>query len=152
MRIFFVCCAGCLLALAAAGCTGSSPRFTFDHGDASSAASPALAPVAPGVTEAGIASYYADEFDGRTTSNGETYDMHALTAAHRTFPFDTRVLVTNRANGKSVTVRINDRGPFKDDRIIDLSLEAATRIGMIGPGTAPVTLTVVEPGRVDTTR
>lgn len=145
MRIFFVCCAGCLLALAAAGCTGSSPRFTFER----PAPTPALTPVAPGVTEEGIASYYADEFDGRTTSNGETYDMHALTAAHRTLPFDTRVLVTNRANGKSVTVRINDRGPFKDDRIIDLSLEAATRIGMIGPGTASVTLTVVA---ADTTR
>ena len=91
----------------------------------------------------GIASYYADEFDGRPTSNGETYDMHALTAAHRTLPFNTRVRVTNLSNGKSVVVRINDRGPFVSDRIIDLSYGAAEEISMVGPGTARVTLEIL---------
>jgi rare lipoprotein A len=148
MKIFFVCCAACFAALAAAGCTGASPRFTFARPDASVSAGEGSSVLA----EEGIASYYADEFNGRTTSNGEIYDMHQLTAAHRTLPFGTTVRVTNRQNAKSVTVRINDRGPFKDDRIIDLSLEAATRIGMIGPGTAPVSLQVLELGRPDSTR
>jgi len=93
----------------------------------------------------GVASYYADEFDGRPTASGEVYDMHALTAAHRTLPFSTTVRVTNVENGQSVVVRINDRGPFKDDRVIDLSLEAAGRIGLITHGTAPVTLQIVHP-------
>jgi len=94
----------------------------------------------------GMASYYADEFNGRTTSNGETYDMLALTAAHRTLPFNTKVKVTNLDNGRSVVVRINDRGPFKDDRVIDLSLAAARQLAMIGNGTAPVSLEIVELG------
>jgi len=93
--------------------------------------------------EEGTASYYADEFNGRKTSNGEIYDMNALTAAHQTLPFNTRVKVTNLSNGRSVVVRINDRGPFKDQRIIDLSLEAAKSIGMIGPGTARVRIEVL---------
>jgi len=94
----------------------------------------------------GIASYYADEFHGRTTSNGETYDMNALTAAHRTLPFNSRVRVTNRENGKSVVVRINDRGPFKGDRVIDLSLAAAKILDMIPHGTTYVTIDVIEAG------
>jgi len=137
-----------LLALSVGACTGSSPRFTLSRPAAAAngaAGSYALA-------EEGVASYYADEFNGRKTSNGETYDMHQLTAAHRTLPFGTTVLVTNRSNGKNVTVRINDRGPFKDDRVIDLSLEAAKAIDMIGPGTASVSLQVVELGRADSTR
>jgi rare lipoprotein A len=88
----------------------------------------------------GMASYYADEFHGRTTANGETYDMHNLTAAHRTLPFNTRVRVTNLSNNRSVVVRINDRGPFVSDRIIDLSLRAAQELSMVGPGTARVAL------------
>jgi rare lipoprotein A len=72
--------------------------------------------------------------------------MNALTAAHRTLPFNTRVRVTNLENGKSVVVRINDRGPFKGDRVIDLSLAAAKAIGMIQQGTAPVTIDVVGSG------
>jgi len=94
----------------------------------------------------GIASYYADEFHGRQTANGETFDMHALTAAHRTLPFNTRVRVTNLDNGRSVVVRINDRGPFVEGRIIDLSLGAARAVGLIGPGTARVRLEVLEMG------
>jgi rare lipoprotein A len=91
----------------------------------------------------GIASYYADEFNGRRTASGETYDMHDLTAAHRTLPFNTRVRVTNLANNRSVVVRINDRGPFVGDRIIDLSLRAAQELSMIGPGTARVSLEIL---------
>jgi len=91
----------------------------------------------------GYASFYADEFHGRKTANGETYDMNALTAAHRTLPFGTMVSVKNTNNGKAVVVRINDRGPFKDNRIIDLSLAAAKQIGLVGPGTALVELEIV---------
>jgi rare lipoprotein A len=96
--------------------------------------------------EEGTASYYADEFNGRKTSNGEVFDMNDLTAAHRSLPFQTRVKVTNLNNGQSVTVRINDRGPFVEGRIIDLSLAGAKAIGMVGTGTAPVRLEVVEFG------
>jgi len=92
------------------------------------------------------ASYYADQFHGRRTANGETFDMHALTAAHRTLPFNTRVRVHNLDNGRSVVVRINDRGPFVEGRIIDLSYGAAKAVGLIGPGTARVRLEVLEMG------
>jgi rare lipoprotein A len=91
----------------------------------------------------GIASYYADEFNGRTTANGETFNMNDLTAAHRTLPFNTLVRVKNLQNSNEVTVRINDRGPFVGDRVIDLSLGAAKKLGMIGTGTAPVTLEII---------
>lgn len=94
----------------------------------------------------GVASYYADDFHGRKTSNGEIYDMYALTAAHRKLPFNTQVLVTNLENNRSVKVRINDRGPFKDKRVIDLSLKAALEIGMISSGLAPVTIEILELG------
>jgi len=77
------------------------------------------------------------------TASGERYDMNDLTAAHRTLPFNTRVKVTNLSNGKSVVVRINDRGPFKKNRIIDLSLAAAKKIDLIGPGSAKVRLDIV---------
>ncbi len=98
------------------------------------------------LTLEGIASYYADDFHGKQTSNGEMFDMNALTAAHRTFPFDTMVQVTNLVNSKSVVVRINDRGPFVDGRIIDLSLGAAKEIGLIATGTARVRLEVLKWG------
>jgi len=94
----------------------------------------------------GIASYYGPKFHGRKTSSGEVFDMYALTAAHNTLPFGTLVKVTNLSNGLSVIVRINDRGPFMKNRIIDLSYEAARRIGMLGPGTARVRLEVVKKG------
>jgi rare lipoprotein A len=94
----------------------------------------------------GVASYYAHEFDGKATASGEVYDMHQLTAAHRTLPFNSLVRVTNQQTGESVVVRINDRGPFKSDRVIDLSLAAAQRIGLIAQGTGPVRLEVLELG------
>jgi rare lipoprotein A len=98
------------------------------------------------LTLEGVASYYAEDFHGKLTSNGETYDMNGLTAAHRTFPFGTKVRVTNLENGKSVIVRINDRGPFKEGRIIDLSRGAAEQIDLIPTGTTRVKLEVLQWG------
>lgn len=98
----------------------------------------------PGDIETGIASWYGDPYHGRQAANGETFDMDQLTAAHRTLPFDTSVRVTNLTNNREVDVRINDRGPFVDGRIIDLSREAARRIEMIGPGTARVRVRVLK--------
>jgi rare lipoprotein A len=90
------------------------------------------------ITETGKASYYADKFDGRTTSNGETFRQSKRTAAHRTIPFGTKVLVKNLKNGKTVKVRINDRGPFVKGRMIDLSKKAAKRLDMVNAGVAEV--------------
>jgi rare lipoprotein A len=92
----------------------------------------------------GKASWYGGYFHGRRTASGETYNQHALTAAHRTLPFGTVVLVTNTSNQRSVLVRINDRGPFIQSRIIDLSRRAAEEIGMIRSGTAQVTLQILQ--------
>ena len=99
--------------------------------------------VSVGDTALGIASWYGPNFHGKKTSNGETYNMNAMTAAHKTLPMNTMVRVTNLGNGAQTTVRINDRGPFVAGRIIDLSKAAATSIGMIGTGTARVKLEVV---------
>ena len=85
-----------------------------------------------------MASWYGDDFHGKPTSNGETYDMHALTAAHKTLPLGVHVRARNRNNGREVVVRINDRGPFVKERIIDFSYAAARQLGMTGEGTAPV--------------
>jgi len=111
-------------------------------------------PVAPppaGYTEEGNASWYGEPFNGRRASNGEIYDMYKLTAAHRTLPFETMVRVTNLSNGKSTTVRITDRGPFVENRIIDLSLAAAREIESVGPGVVPVRVEVLSPGVDPTT-
>jgi len=91
----------------------------------------------------GLASWYGPGFHGKATSSQEIFNMHDMTAAHRSLAFGTYVIVTNLNNGKSVTVRINDRGPFIKDRIIDLSYAAAKVIGIIGPGVAPVKLEVL---------
>lgn len=88
----------------------------------------------------GHASYYGDGFAGRPTANGETFNPSAMTAAHKTLPFGSKVKVTNTANGESVVVRVNDRGPFVAGRLIDLSEGAAQKIGMLGSGTANVKL------------
>jgi rare lipoprotein A len=95
----------------------------------------------------GLASYYADRYQGRPTANGETFDVEKMTAAHRTLAFGTRVRVTNLDNGKSVVVRINDRGPFVAGRVIDLSPAAARRIEMTRAGVVPVKLEVLDSGR-----
>jgi rare lipoprotein A len=107
--------------------------------------------VPPGYTEEGNASWYGEPFHGRRASNGEIYDMYKLTAAHRTLPFETMVRVTNLSNGKSTTVRITDRGPFIENRIIDLSLAAAREIDSVGPGVVPVRVEVLSPGVDPTT-
>ncbi len=97
-------------------------------------------------TETGTASYYADEFNGRKTANGEIYNINELTAAHPSYPFNTFVRVTNVKNGKSVEVRINDRMPQFKNRIIDLSLAAARKIDMIRDGIQDVKVEVIKWG------
>ncbi len=96
-----------------------------------------------GTVYKGTASWYGYDFHGNSTSNGEFYNMYAYTAAHKTLPMNTILKVTNLKNGKSVIVRVNDRGPFAANRIIDLSYAAAKKIDMIRDGTAPVKITVL---------
>ena len=98
---------------------------------------------AEGYREKGIASWYGADFHGKRTANGEIYNMYAYTAAHKTLPFNTYVKVTNLKNGRSTIVRINDRGPFVRNRIIDLTYKAAKEIGMARAGTAPVLIETV---------
>ena len=95
-------------------------------------------PDAHGFKQRGTASWYGRKFHGRRTSNGETYNMYGISAAHKTLPFGTMVRVTNLENGRQLDIRINDRGPFAKGRIIDLSYGAAKKLGVVGPGTAPV--------------
>jgi len=102
-----------------------------------------------GFSEIGIASWYGIEFQGRNTSSGEVYDMYQLTAAHKTLPLPTYVRVDNLDNGQSLVVKVNDRGPFIDGRIIDLSYAAAYRLGVTGPGTANVEITALDPSASD---
>jgi len=94
----------------------------------------------------GTCSYYGKKFHGRKTANGEVYDMYAFTAAHKSLPFNTILIVENTANGKTVQVRINDRGPYKKGRILDLSYSAAKKIGLIKTGTAKITAKIVKLG------
>ena len=98
------------------------------------------------LTVEGVASYYSQGFNGKETASGEIFNKNAFTAAHREFPFGTLLRVTNLSNGKSVEVTVNDRGPFKKDRIIDLSEAAARVIGMIQTGTAEVRIEVLKWG------
>jgi rare lipoprotein A len=111
---------------------------------------PELRPATPRTVSAelaGLASYYAEPYHGRKTANGETFDTYQeLTAAHRTLPFNTVVKVTNQDNGRDVEVRINDRGPFIEGRVIDLSLRAAREIDMVRAGIAPVRLQILKEG------
>jgi rare lipoprotein A len=116
---------------ASAGCMSGGPRYT-EVG------------AAPGQQETGLASYYGHQFHGRTTANGETYDETKLTAAHRTLPFGTRVRVTNLANGRKVTLRINDRGPFVDVRIIDVSWRAANDLDFVARGVVGVRVEILD--------
>lgn len=104
-----------------------------------------LPPPKPAVAESytGLASWYGRKFHGRLTASGDRYDMAALTAAHQTLPFGSQVRVTNLANGRSVVVTINDRGPYAEDRVIDLSHAAAQRLGIIEDGVAEVRLEVL---------
>lgn len=102
-------------------------------------------PNARGFSQKGIASWYGKDFHGKKTANGEIYDMYAMTAAHKTLPLGTWVQVCNRTNKKCIQIRINDRGPFVRGRIIDLSYTGAKKLGIVGPGTAPVTLKAIAP-------
>jgi rare lipoprotein A len=148
----------CLLAVLVAGCAGrrtvANRPPTPVQPEATSAPSAKAEPNAnsgarptsdrPGEPfEEGKASWYGAPFHGRRASNGEVYDMNKLTAAHRTLPFNTVVRVTNLTNGKSTAVRITDRGPFVDNRIIDLSFAAAKEIESVGPGVVPVRLDIL---------
>ncbi len=104
-----------------------------------------------GFRQEGIASWYGTKFHGRRTANGEIYDMYGMTAAHKTLPIPSYVRVTNRNNGKSVIVRINDRGPFHGGRIIDLTYTGAKKLGFLAQGTAPVIVEYIpmgEPGPI----
>lgn len=96
--------------------------------------------------ERGIASWYGKKFHGHQTSNGEIYDMYGMTAAHKTLPIPSYVRVTHLNNGRSVVVRVNDRGPFHEGRIIDLSYAAAQKLGITAAGTGPVEVEIVVPG------
>ncbi len=118
--------ASALLAILAVSACGGLPRARTEPGG-----------------ETGIASWYGNEFHGRPTSSGEVFDTNDMTAAHRTLPFGTHVMVTNLDNDRSVVVRVNDRGPFVRGRIIDLSYAAARVLGIVGPGTARVRLDVL---------
>jgi|SRR5579863_2884268 len=122
----------CLLLLLISGCA-VTPRLSRR---------PAFLPEI-GYQERGMASWYGRDFQGRKTSSGETFDMFALTAAHRTLPLGTIIRVRNERTGRQVEVRVNDRGPFISGRILDLSYTAAKTIGMLATGTAPVILEVV---------
>ena len=116
-----------VVALLGSGCA-SAPRSQPSAGASATQSGPTV----------GVASYYGKQYHGRKTASGERFNMYELTAAHRTLPFGTNLKVTNLANDRSVVVRVNDRGPFKRDRILDVSLEAARRLQMIAPGTARV--------------
>src|ERR1035441_5899660 len=122
-----------LMALALAGCA---------HKRHARMPSPPAIPQ-PGYAETGLASWYGHPYHGRQAADGEIYDMETLVAAHRTLPFNAWVRVVNVTNDKVVEVRIIDRGPFVDGRIIDLSHAAAKEIGLIGPGVAPVRIEVM---------
>ena len=94
----------------------------------------------------GISSYYGPKFHGKLTANGEIFDMYGVTAAHKEFPFNTMTRVTNENNGKSLLIRINDRGPYVGNRILDCSFGAAKKLGFVGEGTASVKIEIIEWG------
>src|ERR671925_828479 len=139
IHLFVTSLTGCLLvASLLSSCTGihgpmSVPSAGGPQPDASGAEPPPTTRV-----QVGVASWYGKEFHGRLTASGEIYDMHQPTAAHLTAPLGTQALVTNLENGQSVRVRINDRGPYKPRRILDLSYEAARQLDLVRAGTGRV--------------
>ena len=132
----------CLLFFAFSSCSSRSPQPTAKPGQPKPyrVGKTWYYPVsdATNFRQKGKASWYGKKFHGRKTSSGEIYDMHSISAAHKTLPLGTYVRVHNLSNSKSIEVRINDRGPFVRGRIIDLSYAAATKLDIVGPGTAPV--------------
>ena len=174
LQLFRWFCVGALLATLLAGCGSRGPGFPGtqdgpgEHRDVSHVpdAVPRVEPRSRGgnpqsyvvfgkryytlphsrgFVERGIASWYGRKFHGNATSNGEIYDMYVMSAAHKQLPIPTYVEVTNLENGRRVVVRVNDRGPFHENRIIDLSYAAASRIGMLGKGTALVEIRAIDP-------
>ena len=155
-----------LAALVIAGCAGNapapSPLPSVASGERSARGNPPFYEVfgeryyvldsSQGFAERGVASWYGPDFHGKATSSGEVYDMRELTAAHKTLPIPTWVEVTNLVNGRSVIVRVNDRGPFVDDRVIDLSQRAAEELDMIREGTARVQVRALDAPIPDGTR
>ena len=162
-------CAALLIATSLAACAGNAPQRSSPPpseaaaGPGAASAVPPRAdrgnppfydvlgkryhvlPTSAGYVARGVASWYGQDFHGLATSSGETYDMHAMTAAHTTLPLPTWVEVTNLANGKHGVVKVNDRGPFVDNRLIDLSFAAATALDMVGTGTTRVEVRAVAP-------
>ena len=122
---------------------GASGAIAQPAATASAAASAAPATASTAASETGKIAWYGRKFAGRKTASGEAFNPEALTMAHKTLPFGTRVKVTNPKNGKSVTVRVNDRGPTQADRVGDVSYAAARKLGMIKPGVIEAELTVV---------
>ena len=121
------------ITLVASGCATTKPSRAA-----------AVAP-APGTRIVGLASWYGQKHQGRATASGEAFDMNKLTAAHRTMPFGTRLRVTSVETGRSVVVRVNDRGPWANDRVLDVSLAAAKTLGMVGDGVTRVEIVVLGP-------
>lgn len=147
-RAFLVLIAGAILA----GCT-PSPRYTIETIVRTKPSKKVPGEETPpeGIPPAalkgkkfrGLASFYGKDFHGKQTANGEVFDMYGLTAAHKTLPFNTWLEVKNLANGRTIIVRVNDRGPFVKDRIIDLSYGAARELKMLGTGVQEVEITVL---------
>ena len=127
------------LCLTLAGCSARTASVV-------PAGSPSTDSYPIGWTETGVASWYGDPFHGRLTASGEVYDMDLMTAAHQALPFGTRIRVDNRDNNRSIELVVNDRGPFVKNRILDVSRAGARALGMIGPGTARVLITILKPG------
>ena len=135
-----------VLCVAATGCASASRGPSGVAGSRAPATPAPPTPAPPSATgvQTGRASWYGDVHQGKKTASGEIYDMHTLTAAHRTLPFGTRVRVTNIDNGRSVVVRVNDRGPFAHGRLIDVSHAAARELGVLGAGLFTVRLEILE--------
>ncbi len=125
-------------------CT-NNPRYR-GSGPRPKAKSSKTKPIKHRKTMTGVSSFYAEDFHGKLTANGEVYDMYGLTAAHKTLPLNTIVRVTNVDNNKSLILRINDRGPYVKGRILDCSYGAALKLGFVGKGTTKVKIEVIEFG------
>lgn len=122
---------------------GNTSKKTTNNTNKKGSGSGGSSSLTKGSTFSGKASYYADKFEGKSTASGEPYKASKLTAAHRTLPFGTMLRVTNTANGKSVDVRVNDRGPFSAGRVVDLSKAAAQKIDMVRAGVVSVSVEVI---------
>ncbi len=147
-RFFFLLFCAVLALAVATGCSTRRPvgsRGTSSYTVRGKTYHPLKS--AAGFTETGIASWYGPGFHGKKTSNGERYNQNSMTAAHKLLPFNTKLRVTNLKNGRSVVVRVNDRGPFVGSRIIDLSRAAAKQLDMLGSGTARVRLVALNVGK-----